>query len=93
MTKADYAFGQAQRRLLPWAKVLSPREVALHEHLSARGFFVPVELGAGDTLPFTGPPFSGMPSALARSGLRRTRPPAPGENTEAILKSLDTARS
>jgi benzylsuccinate CoA-transferase BbsE subunit len=90
---ADYLFEEGQRRLLPWAKVRSPRDLLSDPHLAERGFFAPVPIAGHGAVPFATSPFTGMETALTHPDTGRVRPPALGEDTEAVFGQLDPART
>src|SRR5262249_37593468 len=71
----------AQLRRLPYAAVQAP-EALLHDpHLTARGFFVPIEHPAlGVTIPHPGAPF-----VMGDSPWTVARPPSLGEHTREVL--------
>jgi crotonobetainyl-CoA:carnitine CoA-transferase CaiB-like acyl-CoA transferase len=81
--KAEFA-EEAQRRRLPWASVDEPAEVARNPQLTARRFFVEVEVGGGvlrdvgfavrEPAPADDPAPSVLPDAVAGEREDRSRP-------------------
>jgi len=78
----DELYEGAQLRRLPYAAVRPPEALLADPHLSARGFFVPIEHPAlGRTVPFPGAPFR-----LGDLPWRVTAPPALGAHGAAVRR-------
>ncbi len=73
----------AQLRRIPYAAVRPPGALLSDPHLTARGFFVPIEHpGLGRTVPFPGAPFR-----IANTRWHVALPPRLGEHGDAVLRS------
>jgi benzylsuccinate CoA-transferase BbsE subunit len=82
------AFHEGQQRGLPIGPVNAPEDTLADEHLTARGFFAPVELSGGGTALFPTSPyrFSSFPTPPPR------RAPRLGEHTGAVLADIARTR-
>lgn len=81
---AETAYHEGQRRGLPIAPVNALEDLPDDEHLAARGFFAPVDMGDGRTVRFPTSPYR----FSAHPGSPPGRPPRLGEHTADVLREL-----
>ncbi len=84
MQDSATAYREGQRRGLPIGPMLAPEDLLEDEHLTAREFFVPVELAVGSRRA----PFPGSPYRFSAFNSGPARPPRLGEHTAAVLGEL-----
>src|SRR5581483_9331487 len=77
----------AQELRMPFAPVLSPREVLENAHLRARGFFVELDHPRAGRLPYAGPLFK-----MSATPLQSSRAPLLGEHNDEARGSRFEAR-
>jgi crotonobetainyl-CoA:carnitine CoA-transferase CaiB-like acyl-CoA transferase len=85
MQDSATAYREGQRRGLPIGPMQAPEDLLSDEHLSAREFFVPVELPTDEQRTA---PFPGSPYRFTAFAARPQRPPRLGEHTAQVLDEL-----
>ncbi len=90
MQDSATAYREGQRRGLPIGPLLAPEDLLDDEHLSAREFFVPVEL---PTDARRSAPFPGSPYRFSAFASGPGRPPRLGEHTGEVLAELDSSKA